>query len=174
MSNRLADCRLFLQEFRRNFHSTGALAPSGQRLARTLAHYVNHRTDDRPKRILEVGPGTGAVTRQIIRRMHPADRLDLVEINEAFAAQVLGCVKALASPDFASHAFGEAQPVGVIDPARLNVNGGAIALGHPVGCTGSRLFTTALHELERSNQSTALITMCAGGALSTGTIIERI
>ena len=88
MSNRLADCRLFLQEFRRNFHSTGALAPSGQRLARTLAHYVNHRTDDRPKRILEVGPGTGAVTRHIIRNMHPNDRLDLVEINETFVARL--------------------------------------------------------------------------------------
>jgi phospholipid N-methyltransferase len=88
MSNRLADCRLFFQEFRRNFHSTGALAPSGQRLARTLAHYVNHRTDDRPKRILEVGPGTGAVTRHIIRRMRPADRLDLVEINENFVARL--------------------------------------------------------------------------------------
>ncbi|CKU30046.1 acetyl-CoA acetyltransferase [Mycobacterium tuberculosis] len=57
---------------------------------------------------------------------------------------------------------------------RVNVNGGAIALGHPVGCTGSRLITTALHELERTDQSLALITMCAGGALSTGTIIERI
>jgi acetyl-CoA C-acetyltransferase len=56
----------------------------------------------------------------------------------------------------------------------VNVNGGAIALGHPVGSTGSRLITTALHELERTDQSTALITMCAGGALSTGTIIERI
>jgi phospholipid N-methyltransferase len=88
MSNRLADCRLFFQEFRRNFHSTGALAPSGQRLSRTLAHYVDHRTDDRPKRILEVGPGTGAVTRQIIRRMHPADRLDLVEINEHFVERL--------------------------------------------------------------------------------------
>jgi acetyl-CoA C-acetyltransferase len=54
------------------------------------------------------------------------------------------------------------------------VNGGAIALGHPVGSTGSRLITTALHELERTDQTTALITMCAGGALSTGTIIERI
>jgi phospholipid N-methyltransferase len=84
MSNRLADARLFFQEFRRNFHSTGAVAPSGQRLARTLAHYVDHRTDDRPKRILEVGPGTGAVTRQIIRRMHRNDRLDLVEINQNF------------------------------------------------------------------------------------------
>jgi acetyl-CoA C-acetyltransferase len=60
------------------------------------------------------------------------------------------------------------------DPAKLNVNGGAIALGHPVGSTGARLITTALHELERRDASTALITMCAGGALSTGTIIERI
>jgi acetyl-CoA C-acetyltransferase len=56
----------------------------------------------------------------------------------------------------------------------VNVNGGAIALGHPVGSTGSRLITTALHELERRDGETALITMCAGGALSTGTIIERI
>ena len=55
-----------------------------------------------------------------------------------------------------------------------NVHGGAIALGHPVGSTGARLITTALHELERTDQTTALITMCAGGALSTGTIIERI
>ena len=60
------------------------------------------------------------------------------------------------------------------DMDKVNVNGGAIALGHPVGSTGSRLITTALHELERTDQSTALITMCAGGALSTGTIIERI
>src|SRR6478752_1017610 len=83
--------------------------------------------------------------------------IDLVEINEAFASVVLSWAR-VHEPDM----------------ARVNVNGGAIALGHPVGCTGSRLFTTALHELERSDQSTALITMCAGGALSTGTIIERI
>jgi acetyl-CoA C-acetyltransferase len=56
----------------------------------------------------------------------------------------------------------------------VNVNGGAIALGHPVGSTGARLITTALHELERRDQSCALITMCAGGALATATIIERI
>jgi len=60
------------------------------------------------------------------------------------------------------------------DPAKLNVNGGAIALGHPVGSTGARLITTALHELERRDGTTALIAMCAGGALATGTIIERI
>ncbi len=83
--------------------------------------------------------------------------IDIVEINEAFASVVLSWAR-VHEPDM----------------ARVNVNGGAIALGHPVGCTGSRLITTALHELERSDQSTALITMCAGGALSTGTIIERI
>jgi acetyl-CoA C-acetyltransferase len=83
--------------------------------------------------------------------------IDLVEINEAFASVVLSW----------------AQVHGA-DMDRVNVNGGAIALGHPVGSTGSRLITTALHELERTGQSTALITMCAGGALSTGTIIERI
>jgi acetyl-CoA C-acetyltransferase len=60
------------------------------------------------------------------------------------------------------------------DPDKVNVNGGAIALGHPVGSTGSRLLTTALHELERTDASTALISMCAGGAMATATIIERI
>lgn len=83
--------------------------------------------------------------------------IDLVEINEAFASVVLSWAQ-----------------VHNADMDRVNVNGGAIALGHPVGSTGSRLITTALHELERTDQSTALITMCAGGALSTGTIIERI
>ncbi len=83
--------------------------------------------------------------------------IDLIEINEAFASVVLSWAR-VHEPDM----------------ARVNVNGGAIALGHPVGSTGSRLITTALHELERTDQSTALITMCAGGALSTGTIIERI
>jgi acetyl-CoA C-acetyltransferase len=83
--------------------------------------------------------------------------IDIVEINEAFASVVLSWVR-VHEPDM----------------DRVNVNGGAIALGHPVGSTGARLITTALHELERTDQSTALITMCAGGALSTGTIIERI
>ena len=83
--------------------------------------------------------------------------LDLFEVNEAFASVLLSWASV--------H-----QP----DMDRVNVNGGALALGHPVGSTGSRLITTALHELERTDGSTALITMCAGGALATGTIIERI
>ena len=83
--------------------------------------------------------------------------IDIIEINEAFASVVLSWAR-VHNPDM----------------DRVNVNGGAIALGHPVGSTGARLITTALHELERTDKSTALITMCAGGALSTGTIIERI
>lgn len=83
--------------------------------------------------------------------------LDLFEVNEAFASVVLSWMS-----------------VHKPDPDKVNVNGGAIALGHPVGSTGSRLITTALHELERRDASTALITMCAGGAMATGTIIERL
>lgn len=83
--------------------------------------------------------------------------IDLVEINEAFASVVLSWAR-----------------VHGADMDRVNVNGGAIALGHAVGSTGARLITQAVHELERSDSSTALITMCAGGAHATATIIERI
>ncbi|MEU5837551.1 steroid 3-ketoacyl-CoA thiolase [Streptomyces diacarni] len=85
------------------------------------------------------------------------DDIDLVEINEAFASVVLSWARAHEA-----------------DMDKVNVNGGAIALGHAVGSTGARLLTQALHELERSDKSTALVTMCAGGAHSTATIIERI
>jgi acetyl-CoA C-acetyltransferase len=83
--------------------------------------------------------------------------IDLFEVNEAFASVVLSWLS-----------------VHGPDPDRVNVNGGAIAIGHPVGSTGARLLTTALHELERRDASTALITMCAGGAMATATIIERV
>jgi len=83
--------------------------------------------------------------------------IDIFEVNEAFASVVVSWAR-VTGADF----------------AKVNVNGGAIALGHPVGATGSRLLTTALHELERSDTSTALVSMCCGGALATGTILERI
>ena len=83
--------------------------------------------------------------------------IDLIEINEAFASVVMS--------------WGKEHKV---DWDKVNVNGGAIALGHPVGSTGARLITTALHELERTDRSVALVTMCCGGALATGTIIERL
>ncbi len=83
--------------------------------------------------------------------------IDLCEVNEAFAGVVMSWAKVHNVPE-----------------DKYNVNGGAIALGHPVGSTGTRLLTTALHELERRDASTALISMCAGGAQASGTIIERI
>jgi acetyl-CoA acetyltransferase len=83
--------------------------------------------------------------------------IDRFEINEAFAAQAVYCARELGVPD-----------------DRLNVNGGAIALGHPLGSTGARLITTLLHELERSDKETGLVTMCCGGGLGTGTLIQRV
>jgi len=82
---------------------------------------------------------------------------DLFEVNEAFAAVVLSWA-------------GQHQ----VPMDKVNVNGGAIAIGHPVGSTGTRLITMALHELERRDQSSALISMCAGGAMATGTVLERV
>ncbi len=102
--------------------------------------------------------GPGDATKQVLKKagMSISD-IDLFEVNEAFASVVLSwAVQTGADLDL------------------TNVNGGAIALGHPVGATGARLITSALHELERRDQGTALISMCAGGAMATGTIIERI
>ncbi|HXW08922.1 MAG TPA: acetyl-CoA C-acyltransferase [Vicinamibacterales bacterium] len=84
------------------------------------------------------------------------DRIDLVELNEAFAAQVIACLRELP-----------------IDPDRLNVNGGAIALGHPLGCTGARLTTSLLYEMKRRNARYGLVTMCVGGGMGAAGIFER-
>jgi acetyl-CoA C-acetyltransferase len=97
-------------------------------------------------------------TRRILKRTGlTLDDFDLFEVNEAFAAVVLSWAQQTGAP-----------------LERTNVNGGAISLGHPVGSTGTRLITTALHELERRDATRALISMCAGGAMATGTVIERI
>jgi acetyl-CoA acyltransferase len=85
------------------------------------------------------------------------DQIDLIELNEAFAAQVLACLRALP-----------------IDPDRLNVNGGAIALGHPLGCTGAKLTTTLLHEMKRRNARYGMVTMCVGGGMGAAGIFERV
>jgi acetyl-CoA acyltransferase len=84
------------------------------------------------------------------------EEIDLVELNEAFAAQVLACLKELP-----------------IDPARLNVNGGAIALGHPLGCTGAKLTTTLLYEMKRRRARYGLVTMCVGGGMGAAGLFER-
>jgi acetyl-CoA acyltransferase len=85
------------------------------------------------------------------------DQIDLVELNEAFAAQVLACLKELP-----------------IDPDRLNVNGGAIALGHPLGCTGAKLTTSLLYEMKRRHARYGMVTMCVGGGMGAAGIFERM
>ena len=102
------------------------------------------------------GP-VASTDRVLARSGMKIDDIDRFEVNEAFASVVLSWLG-----------------VHRADPEKVNVNGGAIALGHPVGSTGARLLTTALHEIERTDSTTALITMCAGGAMSTATILERL
>ena len=85
------------------------------------------------------------------------DQIDLVELNEAFAAQAIACLRELP-----------------IDPSRLNVNGGAIALGHPLGCTGAKLTATLLHEMRRRSSRYGMVTMCVGGGMGAAGIFERV
>jgi acetyl-CoA acyltransferase len=84
------------------------------------------------------------------------DQIDLVELNEAFAAQAIACLREIP-----------------IDPARLNVNGGAIALGHPLGCTGAKLTATLLYEMRRRRSRYGMVTMCVGGGMGAAGIFER-
>ena len=143
--------------------SDGAAAVLWMREARAKAAGLRPRARIRQSVLVGSDPyyhldgpvdATAAVLKKSGRAMSD---IDLFEVNEAFASVVLSWASV--------H-----QP----DMDKLNVNGGAIALGHPVGCTGSRLITTALHELERADLNTALISMCCGGALATATILERI
>jgi acetyl-CoA C-acetyltransferase/acetyl-CoA acyltransferase len=99
-------------------------------------------------------------------------QMDRVEMNEAFAAQVLACMKAFDSASFFREQCGTASP-GAPDPDRLNVNGGAIALGHPVGASGARLVLTLLHELRRCGGQFGLATLCVGGGQGGAMVVER-
>lgn len=98
---------------------------------------------------------------------------DIVEINEAFAAQTLAVTRGALSEKFAREHLGRTAPLGEILSERLNVNGGAIALGHPVGATGARLVLTGLRELQRRNARRALVTLCVGGGQGAALWLER-
>lgn len=100
------------------------------------------------------------------------DDIEVMEINEAFAAQVIGCERAFASKTFAKVHWGEEEALGAIDPDILNINGGAVALGHPVGMTGARLVLTVLHELRERGQQTGLATLCIGGGQGVALLLE--
>ena len=99
--------------------------------------------------------------------------IDLIEINEAFAAQVIACIRLLSSKKFAEESLSSSLPSGQIELEQLNVNGGAIALGHPVGTTGSRLILTLLKEMRRRNAKFGLASLCVGGGQGGAIILER-
>src|SRR5690242_4615772 len=102
------------------------------------------------------------------------DDADLIEINEAFAAQILAVLHCARSEEFAKTMLGRDQALGEIPLEKLNVNGGAIALGHPVGATGARLVLTALRELKRREAKRALVSLCIGGGQGAALWLERI
>ena len=121
---------------------------------RARIHHLSVRGDDPIWMLTAPIPATRHALERTGMSM---DDIDLVEINEAFASVVLAWQKELD-----------------VDPAKVNVNGGAIALGHPLGATGARLMTTLLHELERTGGRYGLQTMCEGGGQANVTIIERL
>jgi acetyl-CoA acyltransferase len=99
--------------------------------------------------------------------------VDLVDLHEAFAAQVLSVLRMLESRAFAQAHLGRDEAIGIVDPDRLNVHGGSIALGHPFGATGARMALTMANELHLTGKQTALLGICAGGAMGASAILER-
>jgi len=121
-----------------------------------LARFVTFATAGVDPERFGIGP-VPAIKKALALANLSLDDIGLIELNEAFAAQVLACLQALP-----------------IDPARLNVNGGAIALGHPLGCTGAKLTATLLHEMRRRDVRYGMVTMCVGGGMGAAGIFERI
>jgi acetyl-CoA acyltransferase len=121
-----------------------------------LARFVTFATAGVEPERFGIGP-VPAVRKALKIAGLTLDQIDLIELNEAFAAQVLACLRELP-----------------MDQDRLNVNGGAIALGHPLGCTGAKLTTTLLYEMKRRNARYGLVTMCVGGGMGAAGIFERM
>jgi acetyl-CoA acyltransferase len=121
-----------------------------------LVRFVAYATAGVAPELFGIGP-VPAIRKALKIAGLSLDQIDLIELNEAFAAQVLACLKELP-----------------IDPDRLNVNGGAIALGHPLGCTGAKLTTTLIHEMQRRGSRYGLVTMCVGGGMGAAGVFERM
>ncbi len=121
-----------------------------------LARFVSYAVAGVPPEIMGIGP-VAAIPKALKLAGLTLDDIDLIELNEAFAAQALAV----------------AQQLG-IDPAKLNVNGGAIALGHPLGCSGAKLTVTLLHEMQRRNVRYGLVTMCVGGGMGAAGVLENL
>jgi acetyl-CoA acyltransferase len=120
-----------------------------------LARFVAYATAGAPPEEMGIGP-VFAIPKALKIAGLTLDQIDVIELNEAFAAQALSVIK-----------------VAGLDPARVNVNGGAVALGHPLGCTGAKLTATILRELERRSARYGLVTMCIGGGMGAAGIFER-
>jgi len=121
-----------------------------------LARFVSYAVAGVPPEIMGIGP-VAAIPKALKLAGLTLDDMDLIELNEAFAAQALAV----------------AQQLG-IDPAKLNVNGGAIALGHPLGCSGAKLTVSMLHEMQRRNARYGLVTMCVGGGMGAAGVLENL
>ncbi len=121
---------------------------------------------------LLIGPAL-AVPIALDRAGMTLDQMDLVDMHEAFAAQVLSVTKLLASANFARARLGRDKEVGSIDPARFNVHGGSLALGHPFAATGARMVTTMANELALTGKRTALLGICAAGGLGAAAVLEN-
>ncbi|HEY9283005.1 MAG TPA: acetyl-CoA C-acyltransferase [Pyrinomonadaceae bacterium] len=122
---------------------------------RPLARFVAYATAGCPPEEMGIGP-VHAIPKALKIAGLTQDQIDVIELNEAFAAQSLAVIRTLG-----------------LDPEKVNVNGGAIALGHPLGCTGAKLTATALRELERRDGRYAMVTMCVGGGMGAAGIFER-
>ncbi|MGZ3423459.1 MAG: acetyl-CoA C-acyltransferase [Polyangiales bacterium] len=122
---------------------------------------------------LLMGPAL-AMPKALSRAGLELENIDLVDMHEAFAAQVLSVLKMLGSSAFAKSRLGRDRPVGDVDPTKLNVHGGSLALGHPFGATGARMVTTMANELHRTGKQTALLGICAAGGLGAAAVLERV
>lgn len=137
-----------------------------------LGFISNYAYEGLDPKVMGLGP-VHAIATVLDKSGLSLDEMSFVEINEAFAAQVLGCVRLLESCDYAKKELGREKAVGKLEEERLNVNGGAIALGHPVGVTGNRLVLTAFKELNRRKDKHALVSLCIGGGQGGALVLER-
>jgi acetyl-CoA acyltransferase len=126
-----------------------------------------------PRDQLLMGPAL-AMPKALERAGMTLADIDVVDMHEAFAAQVLSILRMLGSDAFAAERLGRNSAVGEIDPARLNVHGGSIALGHPFAATGARMALTMAHELHNRGKGTALLGICAAGGLGAGAVLEAV
>ena len=123
----------------------------------------------------EMGLGPVYATSKLLQRQHLSmDGIDYWEINEAFAAQVLACLTAWESEEYCRNQLGLDRALGKIDRSKLNVDGGAIAIGHPVGASGARIVLHLAQVLRRQNAKKGIATLCIGGGQGGAMLIENV